>query len=282
MIISVLMQSLILIISSSLSLLVIQAQHDPHGPPPAESASEAGRVSAGPLDGMEFVTIPSGSFIMGSPFSKESGRPDESPRHTVHINSFQLMTTEVTQGMWEEVMGSNPSDNPDYDYGVGNNYPVYFVSWNDCQGFIDNLNEIDSNYTYRLPSESEWEYACRAGTATRFYWGDSDSDSVIVQYCWYSPISRVGFNPVGGKKPNSWGLYDISGNVWEWCQDRYHDSYDGVPADGSAWESSETSRRVLRGGTFAPNSRPCPSAFRSYFSADDRFSTGFRLARSAH
>ncbi|MCD4708655.1 MAG: formylglycine-generating enzyme family protein [Candidatus Sabulitectum sp.] len=275
MIIFVLVQSLVLITSLSLSLLGTQAQYNPSVPPPAE----AGCVSAGPLNGMEFAYIPSGSFLMGSAFSK-GGNINQWPRHTVHINSFQLMTTEVTQGMWEEVMGCNPSDNPDNDKGVGNSYPVYSVSWDDCQEFINNLNEIDTSHTYRLPSESEWEYACRAGTATIFFWGDSDSDSVIVQYCWYSPISHYDVKPVAGKEPNPWGLYDICGNVWEWYQDHHHTDYNGAPTDGSAWETPGLYSRVTRGGKSIPNSRPSPSAHRFAFGISANSSVGFRLARS--
>lgn len=145
---------------------------------------------------------------------------------------------------------------------MGNNYPVYSVSWDDCQEFIDNLNEIDTSYTYHLPSKSEWEYACKAGTATRFFWGDCDSDSVIVQYCWYSPISHYDIKPVAGKEPNPWGLYDICGNVWEWCQDHNYLDYNGAPTDDSAWETSGLYSRVTRGGESIPNSRPSPSAHR--------------------
>ncbi|MCD4708042.1 MAG: formylglycine-generating enzyme family protein [Candidatus Sabulitectum sp.] len=241
------------------------------------SVPEAGQVSSGPLEGMEFAYIPSGSFMMGSP-SSEGGRDnDERPFHAVNVNSFQFMTTEVTQGMWEEVMGYNPS----HDYGVGADYPVYYVSWNDCQEFIGKLNNLDPDYTYRLPTESEWEYACRAGTTTKFYWGDSDLESVMGCYCWYYTNSNFSTAPVRTKQPNAWGLYDISGNVWEWCQDWYHISYDGAPSDGSARVSPEALWRVHRGGSRLSYSWSCQPASRGNYSPDDsRSILGFRIVRS--
>jgi formylglycine-generating enzyme required for sulfatase activity len=196
----------------------------------------------------------------------------------VHVAGFELMTTEVTQGLWEEVMGSNPA----HDYGVGSGYPVYFVSWNDCREFIDRLNSLDTEYEYRLPSEAEWEYACRAGTATRFYWGDDPDGLLIGQYCWYADNSADGTQPVGQKLPNAWGLYDMSGNVWEWCEDGYHDTYDGAPTDGSAWVSPAGSLRVDRGGSWGIRTQYCSSASRSNFDPGSAVGNlGFRLARSS-
>jgi formylglycine-generating enzyme required for sulfatase activity len=186
------------------------------------------------------------------------------------------MTTEVTQGMWEQVMGSNPS----HDYGVGDDYPVYNVSWDDCQEFIDRLNEIDPSHTYRLPSEAEWEYACRAGTTSRFYWGDSDSESTMGRYCWYTENSNSSTHPVASKEPNVWGLHDMSGNVWEWCQDRYTSDYDDCPTNGSAYTSSG-SNRVIRGGSWYLFASYCRSAIRLNYSPGSRYdSLGFRVARS--
>jgi len=228
-----------------------------------------------PVACMEFVSIPGGSFYMGSP-SSESDRDSDEARHRVTVGSFELMTTEVTQGMWEEVMGSNPA----HDYGVGDNYPVYYVSWNDCQEFIDRLNEMDPSHTYRLPSESEWEYACRAGTTTRFYWGDSDSESTMGRYCWYSGNSSSSTHPVASKEPNAWGLYDMSGNVWEWCEDKYTSDYDDCPTDGRAYTGSG-SDRVLRGGSWLCSAEICRSADRSGYSPGNGLSyLGFRVARS--
>jgi len=268
MISTVLLQPRVWIFILFLSLFRIQAE---------TPVPEAGYVFDGPVDGMEFAYMPSGSFLMGSPSSEYDREGDEGPLHTVNINSFQLMTTEVTQEMWDEIMGDNPS----HDYGAGADYPVYYVSWNDCQEFIEKLNDLYPDHTYRLPTESEWEYSCRAGTTTRFYWGDSDSESVMGLYCWYSSNSDSGTAPVGTKEPNAWGLYDMSGNVWEWCQDWYYDSYDGAPADGSARTSSGAFYRVYRGGSWLSYSRSCRPVSRGNFSpGDSRGILGFRLARS--
>ena len=191
------------------------------------------------LDGMEFVSIPSGKFMMGSS-SSESGRSPNESQHRVYIDSFELMTTEVTQGIWEEVMGTTVDEmrsRSDYDYGlsgVGSDYPMYYISWNDCQDFINKLSDLDPYHTYRLPSEAEWEYACRAGTTTAYYWGNSDSENVMGRYCWYSENSGSSVHPVGTKEPNDWGLYDMIGNVEELCQDAYTSDYDDCADDSSA------------------------------------------------
>ncbi|MEA3265944.1 MAG: formylglycine-generating enzyme family protein [Candidatus Fermentibacteria bacterium] len=237
-------------------------------------------VSEGPLTGMEFAYIPSGNFLMGS--TATEGVPEnEHPQHSVEISAFELMTTEVTQGMWEEVMGETAFENRNMDKGEGEDYPMYRVSWNDCDDFIQRLNGIDRSYHYRLPSESEWEYACRAGTTTLFYWGDSDSESVMDNFCWYRLNSDFVAHPVALKQPNDWGLYDMSGNSAEWCYDWYYDSYNEAPANGSARESSGSSSGVARGGSWSTVSMSCRSASRCgvsfiYGSPDG----GFRLVRS--
>ena len=239
-------------------------------------------------EGMEFVSIPSGSFQMGS-LSSEDGRREDEMRHKVSISSFELMTTEVTQGMWEEVMGESISDLrhdtvfPDWPLcGVGDNYPVYYVSWNDCQDFIDELNDLDPNHTYRLPSEAEWEYACRAGTETRYYWGNSNSESTMGRYCWYSSNSNSSTHSVGIKQPNAWGLYDMSGNVPEWCEDIYTTDYRDCPTDGSAYTGlgfGLGSNRVMRGGGQDHHANHCRSAARGWDSPDFTNILGLRLVR---
>lgn len=204
--------------------------------------------------GMELVKIPAGEFNMGS-FSGEEGRSaNEVPVHKVAIEeSYYLSKYEVTQEQWREVMGSNPS------YFKGDDLPVEQVSWNDVQEFIEKLNEMEGTNKYCLPSEAEWEYACRAGTSTRYYFGDDESR--LKDYAWYDGNSDE-THPVGQKKPNSWGLYDMHGNVYEWCQDLYHSNYDGAPSDGSSWESGISSSRVCRGGCFGIIARCCRSAGR--------------------
>ena len=242
--------------------------------------------------GMEFVSIPSGSFRMGS---SSSDVDSERPVHTVYIDEFEMMTTEVTQGMWEEVMGESIYDLRDATYsicelnvyGVGDNYPVYYVGWNECQEFIDRLNDMDPGHTYRLPSESEWEYACRAGTTTEYYWGDSSSESVMGQYCWYRLYGESrdsgSTHPVAQKLPNAWGLYDMIGNVKEWCEDKFHSNYYGAPTNGSAWRSGITPARVIRGGWWDSSSADfCRSASRcAGRPIPGAFWQGFRLSRDS-
>ena len=244
---------------------------------------------------MEFVTIPEGNFEMGAPEGEPGSSHNERPVHTVTFDyTFEMMTTLVTQSMWEEVM----DDSPTIYFAATNNYPVNSISWNDCQKFIAKLNVLYPDHTYRLPSESEWEYACRAGTTTKYYWGDSDSKSVMGRYCWYGEDWNSGStHPVAQKEPNAWGLYDMSGNVKEWCEDRWHDSYNedledfvegmlheaqykGMPVDGSAWTSGSSSLRVLRGGGWFDLASYCRSASRDYCGpGGSSVNLGFRLVR---
>jgi formylglycine-generating enzyme required for sulfatase activity len=191
--------------------------------------------------GMEFVTIPAGEFEMGSPSDEQGRYSYEGPVHHVNLEkAFHMGRYEVTQKQWRAIMGDNPS------YFKGDdNLPVEWVSWDDVQEFIMKLNEKEGTDKYRLPSEAEWEYAARAGTTTGYSFGDSESK--LGDYAWYYENSGSKTHPVGQKKPNSWGLYDMHGNVWEWVQDSWHDSYDGAPADGSAWER-DGAFRVFRGG----------------------------------
>ncbi len=246
-----------------------------------------GCSSEPPVPGMVFVTIPAGSFVMGSPVS-EQGRMDwEGPCRTVTVESFELMTTEVTQGMWFSVMGTTLEEMRErslYDYGLfgeGEDLPMYYVSWDDCHAFISALNELDPGHIYRLPSEAEWEYACRAGTRTRFFWGDDPDSSLIGGFAWFEGNSEGSVHPVALGQPNGWGLYDMSGNVWEWCRDRWSD-YETAPSDGSAWESSDVVDRVLRGGSWNGPAVLCRSAHRNGHSHErTMINTGFRVARTA-
>jgi len=146
----------------------------------------------------------------------------------------------------------------------GDDRPVEQVSWDDCQDFIQKLNALGAGGRFRLPSEAEWEYACRAGSTTRFCFGDSDSG--LDAYAWYSGNSGSQTHAVRQKRPNAWGLYDMHGNVWEWCEDWYHDSYTGASRDGSAWITPVGAYRVLRGGRFLSAPVRCRSAGRAYAS----------------
>ena len=195
---------------------------------------------------MEFVLIPAGSFQMGS----TNGNDNEKPVHWVRISQpFYLGKYEVTRAEWRSVMGDS------FHSEGADNLPVEGIYWDDCQAFIRKLNARRDGYIYRLPSEAEWEYACRAGT-TGDYAGNLD------EMAWYRSNSGNQSHPVGQKLPNQWGLYDMHGNVKEWCQDRYHDDYAGVPADGSAWESGVANFRVIRGGSWVDFAGVCRAAFR--------------------
>jgi formylglycine-generating enzyme required for sulfatase activity len=218
--------------------------------------------------GIEFVLIPPGSFMMGS----TNGDADEKPAHQVTINySFYMGKYEVTQAQWQSVMGNNPSNFKDCA-----NCPVEQVSWDDAQNFVNKLNESNDGFRYRLPTEAEWEYACRAGT-TGDYAGN------LSEMAWYSENSGSKTHAVGGKRPNAWALADMHGNVWEWCQDWYHETYHGAPTDGSAWLSGgEQKYRVVRGGSWVYRAASMRSAFRSYGTPGLRYGNGgFRVVASA-
>ena len=230
------------------------------------------------------VRIPPGSFLRGSTDDPSWSwcYPCEQPVHEVDIGyDFLMGKFEVTQAQWLAVMGNNPSHFP------GEDRPVEQISWDDiCRpgGFLERLNALGLGGTFRLPSEAEWEYACRAGTTTRYYFGDSDCEPTacpsceLSGYAWWCGNSQFVSHPVGRKMPNGFGLYDMYGNVWEWCQDRWHDDYHGAPTDGSAWESGDSPYRVIRGGKWDRNARRCRSADRGRrFPNGGHFSFGFRL-----
>jgi formylglycine-generating enzyme required for sulfatase activity len=219
--------------------------------------------------GMEFAYIPAGSFQMGS----DKGSSMERPVHQVAFaKGFYMGRYEVTQGQWQKVMGNNPS----YLKDCGENCPVDEVSFNDVQEFIKKLNAQNDGYTYHLPSEAEWEYACRAGT-TGDYAGDLDAIG------WYQKNSDNKTHPVGQKKPNAWGLYDMHGGVAEWTMDTNHYSYDGAPTDGSAWMGgTDPEERVVRGGSSYEDADSARSANRGRYSTDERnFRVGFRVVAVA-
>jgi formylglycine-generating enzyme required for sulfatase activity len=217
--------------------------------------------------GMKFVLIPAGEFEMGSEEALT-----EQPVHRVKIpNPFYLGIYPVTQREWKALMGTDPA------YFKGEDRPVESVSWNDVQEFIKNLNAREGTATYRLPTEAEWECACRAGTATRYSFGESVSN--LGEYAWYSANSDAQTHPVGQKKPNHWGLHDMHGNVYEWVQDTWHSSYTGAPRDGSAWEGS-AAVRVMRDGGWCSDAANCRATYRfGYDQSYRNFNLGFRLLR---
>jgi len=204
---------------------------------------------------LELVLIPAGSFKMGSPANEKERRRDEE-LHRVRITKpFYMGKYEVTQEVWQKVMGTNPSE------FKGAKNPVENVSWNDCQEFLKKLNALGKERgQFRLPTEAEWECACRAGTKTRFCSGDADG--ALADYAWFGANSGGTTHPVGTKKPNAWGLHDLHGNVWEWCRDWYGDDYyTRWPKDDPTGPAAG-SIRVLRGGSWYDLPAGCRSAYR--------------------
>lgn len=214
--------------------------------------------------GMEFVRVPAGEFLMGS----IDGYSNEKPVHRVTIGqSFFMGKYEVTQTQWQKVMCANPS------HFKGDDLPVEHVSWNDTQDFMDKLNEMNDGYKYRLPTEAEWEYACRAGTTGDHYAPDLDNIG------WWTRNSGQKTHRVGSKQPNAYGLYDMLGNVYEWCHDWYVDTYEGAPANGSArLLRGELKQRICRGGSWYNISSGLCSSSRFCGPLNNRDSVvGFRL-----
>ncbi len=215
----------------------------------------------------DMVFVKGGCFEMGD--IPGDGNTNEKPVHQACVKDFYMGKYEVTQGQWKTVMGNNPSN-----YKQGDNYPVESVSWEDVQTFIEKLNQ-ETGRNYRLPTEAEWEYAARAGITTRWYCGDNEEclDSVA----WYLANSENKTHPVGTKQPNNWGLYDMSGNVWEWCQDWYSSSYYTSPETNPTRPETGPGR-VVRGGSWSDYARLCRSSNRRSFGPSDvDFNLGFRL-----
>ena len=214
---------------------------------------------------LEMAAIPGGTFMMGSP-ENEIGRHDkESPQHQVSVPSFFIGKYPVTQAQYQAITGTNPS------YFKGSNRPVEKVSWKNAVTFCEKLSQKIGK-SYRLPSEAEWEYACRARTTTPFHFGETittdlanyDGNSTYgngVKGVYRKETTEVGSFGVA----NNFGLYDMHGNVWEWCQDNWHSNYEGAPTDGNAWLDNEESsdRKLLRGGSWFYNPDYCRSAYRS-------------------
>lgn len=222
--------------------------------------------------GMRMAPIPGGDFIMGRTSSVGQGAADESPARSVMILPFLMATHEVTQAQWMAVMGYNPSRYKDP------RRPVDQVNWLQVQEFIQKLNFKENTNKYRLPSEAEWEYAARAGGGGAYWFGDSTD--TLPQYAWFGGQGDVGTAPAGKKKPNSWGLYDVYGNVWEWVADCWHPDYTGAPPDGRVWQGGDCSARVVRGGGWDSPASSLRSAARGSQGVDMNDSaTGFRLAR---
>jgi formylglycine-generating enzyme required for sulfatase activity len=212
------------------------------------------------------VSLRAGQFVMGS----HDGSIDEQPVHGVNVPAFAIGRTEVTHALWRAVMGMNPSG---FD-ACGDRCPVERVSWDEVQTFLAKLSALTGK-TYRLPSEAEWEYACRAGVQGQRYCGVGDGDALG----WHKGNSSQQTHPVGDKQPNPWGLVDMSGNVREWVADCWHANYQGAPTDGSAWMGADCRQHVIRGGSWSNRSLNMRAAMRNFDEPahkDDIL--GFRLA----
>jgi formylglycine-generating enzyme required for sulfatase activity len=228
------------------------------------------------------VKIPGGNFTMGSPSSEKNRGDDEGPQHLVRIQPFFMGKYPVTQAQYQAIIGKNPSN------FKGDDRPVEQVTWHDAVEFCARLSQ-KTGRQYRLPSEAEWEYACRAGTTTPFYFRETITPELANydgNYIYGSGSKgkyRQKTTNVGSFKPNNFGLYDMHGNVWEWCADHWHGNYDGAPTDGSAWiEGGDASRRVLRGGSWDYNPVYCRSAYRGHLNPDFAYYyIGFRVVCSA-
>jgi len=228
-------------------------------------------------DGYEMVMIPEGEYLMGSP-ENEKGRNDiEGPQHKVNLREYYLGRFPVTNEQYTRFLESNPNVAEPLCWADRkfnqSKQPVVGVSWYDARNYAKWAG-------LRLPSEAEWEYACRAGTTTCYYTGNSAND--LDRTGWYRRNSKFRLHPVGEKEVNKFGLYDMHGNVWEWVEDDFHDSYIDAPDDGSAWINQiRGDYRVFRGGCWSNEPRICRSAYRSFFPPHSRFNfLGFRLAKS--
>jgi formylglycine-generating enzyme required for sulfatase activity len=224
----------------------------------------------------EMVYIPGGSFMMGSP--EDEGYKSEKPQHKVTIEPFYMSKYLITQQQWQAIMGNDPS------HFKGKNHPVECVSWQDTVAFCKKLAKL-THKTYRLPTEAEWEYACRAGTTTPFYFGETITTE-LANYDGYSTygsgpkgVYREATTDVGDFPPNAFGLYDMHGNVWEWCADPWHDNYKNAPNDGRIWdlEKNYNENRVLRGGSRGTNPINCRATNRYWINLGGR-NVGFRVA----
>ena len=224
---------------------------------------------------LELVLIPAGRFKMGSP-AKEKDRSDDEAQHWVVLTRpFYIGKYEVTQEQWEKVMGANPSN------FKGAKNPVDNVSWNDCHEFLKKLNALSKDPgVFRLPTEAEWEWACRAGTRTRFCSGDTDE--ALADDAWFDANSGGTTHPVGTKKPNAWGLYDLHGNVWEWCGDWYEKYSHGWMSKADPTGPVTGDARVLRGGSWGSITGSWRSAYRRLsFPVRGYDYYGFRLVASS-
>jgi len=212
----------------------------------------------------EFVSLRAGTFTMGSVGTEKA----EQPAHSVTIAPFQIARYEVPQNLWQRVMGDNPSK------WKGKRNSVEMLSFQDAVEFCAKATAlmrkaelIDAAQEIRLPTEAEWEYAARAGTATKYSFGDDAAE--LDAHAWHTGNAAGNDPPVGAKKPNAWKIYDVHGYLWEWCADVWHDTYEGAPADGKAWTAGgDASKRVLRGGSWKDKAAMLTSSYRRAAAAE--------------
>ncbi|MCA2626008.1 MAG: formylglycine-generating enzyme family protein [Microcystis sp. M19BS1] len=237
---------------------------------------------------LEMVAIPGGTFLMGSPQDEKDSYDDERPQHKVNIPPLFIGKYPITQTQWRAIaatakididLETNPSE------FKGDELPVESVNWYQATEFCKRLSR-ETKREYRLPSEAEWEYACRAGTTTPFYFGETITGGLANYNAnkTYVEEYRNETTPVGQFPPNAFGLYDMYGNVWEWCADTWHDNYDGAPTDGSVWiENGNNNRSPMRGGAWYTFPYRCRSAHRNIDARrySRSFLYGFRVVCSA-
>lgn len=259
--------------------------------PSTSSAQEGAKVFPNSVR-MRFVRIPAGEFSMGRSqsyreilrlttihFGVDRAIRTEVPQHRVRIAAFLMQTTEVTQQQWKDVMGTRPWNNKGSFVKEGPGYPATYVTWNDAQEFCLRLGKMEGK-TYRLPTEAEWEYACRAQTSTLYSFGDSPAE--MPDYGWITDnaysIGESFAHRVARQKPNEWGLYDMHGNVWEWCGDWFGEDYYQHSAEDDPRGPSDGTKRIIRGGSWRSSDTHARSTFRFGLSPSDAENDlGFRV-----
>ncbi len=248
----------------------------------AEPANGTDKILSGFLDELVPLTPGTGKFPASFEMGSADGPATEKPPVKVTFAAeFAMSKYEVTQELYEAVIGKNPSR------WKGPRNSVEMVSWEEANEFCRKLTAelrdrklLKDNEVIRLPSEAEWEYACRAGSKTAYSFSDKADD--LKDYAWFKDNAKGEDPPVGKKKPNAWGLYDMHGYVWEWCSDSWHKNYEGAPKDGRAWLDKDEKEHVMRGGSWADDADSARSAFRAHKALDYRSdAVGFRCVRAA-
>jgi formylglycine-generating enzyme required for sulfatase activity len=266
------MKAALLVLAVPLILTVAVVADSAQVPTKSAAVTTVPSMQTDKTTGMEFILVKGGCYQMGDTVG--DGEKDEKPAHEVCVKDFYLGKYEVTQGQWQTVMGDNPSAFKE----CGPDCPVEFVSWDMVKEFIDKLNSMGKN-TYRLPTEAEWEYAARSGGKAE-KWAGTGNEAALEEYAWFGKNSESMTHKVGQKKPNGLGLYDMTGNVREWCQDWYDENYYGkkVPKDDPVGGEDVDGRRVLRGGDWERVAKNIRNSTRNGNMADLQTSLyGFRL-----